>query len=234
MAGGEDCGFTLPGILAVAIVGAVSSFWVGARAQAVPEQDTIRASRPVQATRCDLSVPLQVSLTTLSELRPGSTARFSVAFTSGVDPDLVKRMWIEYEVPERLKSGRSSFQNSEIPRTIRSSRQELELPVPDRGRYEVRARLVVELTNGRKISKTATQWINPENVPPEGVTGRIVGPDGTGIQVYRGVTVRNRDAGTSHTSSRGCVDWSRGAVPCCVRARRLHRHRQVSVRGPQL
>jgi len=58
-------------------------------------------------------------------------------------------------------------ESREIPRLTRTSRQELELPLADGGRYRIRARLVVELVNGQTISKTATRWINPGNALPK-------------------------------------------------------------------
>ena len=179
----------LTGMFAVAVFCAVSSYMFRAEAQEAPSKDASRAARPANATKCDLSIPLQVALTPLNEPRAGSTARFALTFTSGIDPDLVKSMWIEYEVPDRLKSRETSFANHEIPRMTRSSRQELDLAMPEQGRYRVRARLMVELTDGRTISKTATRWIG--DGPPEGVIGRIGAPDGTGIQVYQGVSGRN-------------------------------------------
>jgi hypothetical protein len=162
---------------------------VEAQSYVPPEQ--IETPRPAQATPCDLSIPLQISLTLLNEPGVGSTARFAASIESGIDPDLVKQMWVEYEVPERMRQSREYLENREIPRMARTSRQELAVVVPDKGRYQIRARLMVELVNGKTISKTATQWINLGNSPPEGLVGRIVDPDGTGIRVYQGVTVRN-------------------------------------------
>jgi len=114
-----------------------------------------------------------------------------VSVESGIDSDLVSRMWLEYEIPERMRPNREFSESREIPRLTRTSRQELELPLADGGRYRIRARLVVELVNGQTISKTATRWINPGNALPEGVIGRIVDPDGTGSRIYQGLAVRN-------------------------------------------
>jgi hypothetical protein len=175
----------------VAVVSAISSYCVRVEAQSGASWTQEEASRPAQATRCDLSIPLQVFLTPLNEPKAGSTARFSVSIESGIDPDLVRRLWVEYEIPERIRPGREFLENREIPRLTRTSRQELDLPLADEGRYQIRARLMVELVSGQTISKTATRWINPRNALPEGVIGRIVDPDGTGIRVYQGVTVRN-------------------------------------------
>ncbi len=159
-------------------------------AQAMPSQGR-QWPRPQQATRCDLTVPLQVVLTPLNAAKAGRTVRFSVNIESHVDPDLVKSMWLEYEVPERMRPPRAYAGRREVPRLVRSGRQELELLLPDEGRYHVRARLVVELWNGKTISKTATHWINPENALPEGMVGRIVAPDGTAIRVYQGLAGKN-------------------------------------------
>jgi hypothetical protein len=175
----------------LAVVSAISSFCVRVEAQSGASRAQEPYSRPAQATRCDVSIPLQISLTPQNEPRAGSTARFSVSIESGIDPDLVRRLWVEYEIPERIRPTREFSENREVPRLTRTSRQELELPLADEGRYRIRARLVVELVSGQTISKTATRWINPRNALPEGVIGRIVDPDGSGIRVYQGVKVRN-------------------------------------------
>jgi hypothetical protein len=146
---------------------------------------------PAQATRCDLSIPLEVALNPLAEPAAGRDITFAVDIKSGLDPDLVKRMWLEYEYPESMARIRPSLAEREIARTTRGGRRELGLFVPDRGRYRIQARLRVELADGRTISTTATHWINIGNALPEGMVGRIVSPDGTGVRVYQGSTVRN-------------------------------------------
>lgn len=176
---------------AIAVACIVSSFGSRMQAQSASPPARIESPRPAEATQCGLSIPLQISLTLLNELSVGSTASFAVSIESGIDPDLVSKMWVEYEVPERMRRDREYLENREIPRTARTNRQQLAVIIPDKGRYQIRARLVVELVDGKTISKTATQWINLGNSPPEGMVGRIVDPDGTGIRVYQGVTVRN-------------------------------------------
>lgn len=176
---------------AVAVACAVSSYSFREETRSGALSAAEAAPRPAQATQCDLSIPLQISLTLLNDLSVGSTANFAVSIESGIDPDLVRKMWVEYEVPERMRRAREYLENREIPRMARTSRQQLAVIIPDEGRYQIRARLVVELVDGKTISKTATRWINLGNSPPEGMVGRIVDPDGTGIRVYQGVTVRN-------------------------------------------
>ncbi len=126
----------------------------------------------------------------MNEPVAGGTAGFSVDIRSGIDPDRVKRMWTEYEIPARLRLKQGYSEIREIPRLARENRDELRVGVPETGRYAIRARLVVEFADGTTISKTATRWINLGNAPPEGMTGRIVDPDGNGIRVYQGVTER--------------------------------------------
>ncbi len=147
--------------------------------------------RPAYATRCDLSVPIRITLTPVNEAGAGGIARFSVNTESGLDPDLVKRMWVEYEIPEQIRQHRESVERREVSRHARQNREELGVVVPERGRHALRARFVVELVDGRTISKTATRWINPGDALPDGMTGRIFDPDGTGIRVYQGTTERN-------------------------------------------
>ncbi len=138
-----------------------------------------------------MSVPIRIALTPLNEPGAGAIARFSVSTESGLDPDLVKRMWVEYEVPEQMRRQREFVERREISRRERKSREELGVLVPDRGRYALRVRFMVELVDGKTISKTATRWINPGNSPPDGMTGRILDPHGTGVRVYQGTTERN-------------------------------------------
>lgn len=176
---------------AIAVACAISSYCLRVEAQSKAPQVREDFPRPAQATHCDLSIPLQISLTPLNEPGVGGTARFAVSTESGIDPDLVKRMWVEYELPERMRPNRAYLEDREIPRMARESRHELGVLVPDQGRYPIRARLMVELVDGKTISKTATRWINLGNSAPEGMLGRMVDPDGTGIRVYQGVTVRN-------------------------------------------
>jgi hypothetical protein len=174
----------------LAVVCAVCTclFTTGIQRGSQPQQEH---PRPAQASRCDLSIPIRISMSPLNKAEVGGTARFAVNVESGIDPDLVKRMWVEYELPERMRRNRAFPARFEIPRLARQNREELSVTVPDNGRYAIRARLMVELMGGRIVSTTATRWINLGNVPPEGWIGRMVDPDGTGIQVYQGRTVRN-------------------------------------------
>ncbi|HYK89647.1 MAG TPA: hypothetical protein VE398_12800 [Acidobacteriota bacterium] len=173
------------------IVACASSLCFGAAAMSGTQPARSEGPRPANATPCALTVPIRISLTPLNEPGAGGTARFSVSVESGVDPDLVRRMWIEYEIPERMRRGRESPANRELPRTAAKNRDEFNVGIPDQGRYAIRARLMVELTDGNTISRTATRWINLGNTAPDGMIGRITDPDGTGIRVYQGDTERH-------------------------------------------
>ncbi len=177
--------------IACAAACALASYCLGMGAQMGSPRQSSEYGRPAQATRCDLTVPLQIDLSPLNEPQVGLPARFAVSIKSGIDPDLVKRMWLEYEYPERMRQPLASLENLEFPRTARNGRREMQVLVPDKGRYQIRARLMVELINGKTISKTATRWINLGNAAPDGMIDRIAAPDGTGIRVYQGITVRN-------------------------------------------
>lgn len=149
------------------------------------------SSLPPDATRCDVSLPITVEMVPLNEPEVGQAAKFQVLVDSKIDPDLVESIRVEYELPDgiRLAPGTSS-----APAALaRSGKSRLELGaiIPDQARYALRARLIVQLTNGKSISQTAVRWIDlgPED-QPEGMIGRIVNPDGTGIRVYQGQAVK--------------------------------------------
>lgn len=149
------------------------------------------SSTPAGATQCDPSLPIRIELVPENEPRPGQTARFRVEVESLLDPDQVRDMRIEYRTSDRLRLRTLADGRDAAPR--RSGRTDLgiEVVVPDESRYSVRARLIVEFTDGRTIAQTAVRWIDlGEEDPPEGMAGRIVDPDGTGIRVYQGMTVR--------------------------------------------
>jgi hypothetical protein len=79
----------------------------------------------------------------------------------------------------------------DVIRRDRRGESRMALIIPDGARYQIRARIVVELRNGKTISQTAVRWIDlGEEDPPEGMLRRIVDPDGSGIRVYQGTTVR--------------------------------------------
>lgn len=146
---------------------------------------------PATATRCDASLPIQIELTPINQPSVSRPTRLRVSVMSYLDPDLVRDLQVIYDLPARVRT---------VPRTVgasealqRSGRTDLELGIllPDEARYPVRARLVAHLANGRTISQTAVYWIGVSSEDrPEELIGRIVDPDGTGIRVYRGETVR--------------------------------------------
>ncbi len=150
------------------------------------------AGLPEGATRCDPSLPILIDLVPLNAPEVGQTARFGVRVESSLDPDLIKRSRVEYETPSRMRRITDAEEEREILGPQGRGRAELKLVVPDKKRYEIRARLIVQLVTGQTISQTAVRWIDlGEEDPPEGMIDRIAGPDGTGIRVYQGQTVRN-------------------------------------------
>jgi hypothetical protein len=116
-----------------------------------------------------------------------------VRVESRFDPDLVEELRVEYELPAAL---RPSLPEGARQRPLLKqglNLLELAVVVPDERRHLVRARAVVRFTDGRTVSQTAVHWIDlGAEDPPEGMIGRIVDPDGTGIRIYRGITVREQ------------------------------------------
>jgi hypothetical protein len=148
-------------------------------------------SPEARRTHCDLSLPIRVELVPLSEPRVRQAARFRVEVESDLDPDLVQDARVEYELPDRVRMLDDARREPQGLAKSGPSRLEFAVIVPDESRYSIRARLIVRLTNGRTISQTAVRWIDlGAEDPPEGMIGRIVDPDGVGIRVYQGVTVR--------------------------------------------
>ena len=148
-------------------------------------------SLPADATRCDISLPITVEMVPLNEPKVGKAARFEVIVNSRFDPDLVEEIQVEYELPERVRFAPGV--NSAPALMARSGRSRLELGavVPDEARYRIKARAIVHLINGKTVSQTAVRWIDlGQEDPPEGMIGRIVDPDGTGIRVYQGQAVK--------------------------------------------
>ena len=172
-------------LIAVVLVLALA---YGAASRHAPDESE---ALPATATRCDASIPIQIELTPLNQPSVGRPTRFRVSVMSSLDPDLVRDLQVIYELPARV---RTIPQTRDASRVLqRSGQTDLELGIllPDEARYPVRARLVVHLANGRTISQTAVNWVGVSGEDrPEGMIGRIVDPDGTGIRVYRGETVR--------------------------------------------
>ena len=68
----------------------------------------------------------------------------------------------------------------------------MDLVFPREDRYEIRARLVLELADGKTIAQTAVRYVELGAArPPEGMIGRIVDSNGNGVRVYQGVAVRD-------------------------------------------
>jgi hypothetical protein len=163
-----------------------------ARAQAGPSFPARYADLPPGATRCDPSLPIWIDLSLLNVPAVGESARFEVQAETILDPDLIKNSWVEYEVPSRVRRMASAEGRHSVMNRSGRGRAQMEVVVPDEARYEIRAHLVVELLTGQVLRQTAVRWIDlGEEDPPEGMIGRITRPDGTGIRIYRGATVRN-------------------------------------------
>ena len=177
---------SIPAVLLLA--GAVSSR-ISAQNRLDPPHPS--HARPPMATRCDLSIPVHIEMAPLNDPQAGQVAQFRIDVGFSLDPDLVRSSWVEYDLPEGMRRVGGDFAVRKIMGQARTGRAQLEVVVPDARRYEIRARYVVQLTNGRTIAQTAVRHINIGNVPPEGMTGRVVDTVGNGIRVYRGLSVRN-------------------------------------------
>jgi hypothetical protein len=148
-------------------------------------------SLPPNATHCNPWLPIHIELLPLNEPRVGQDTRFQVLVDSVLDPDLVKDSWIEYRIPPRVRRITPALERGTALIRAGTTRKELSIIVPDAHPYEIRARLVVQLSNGQTISQTAVRWVNIGNEDAsEGYLGRIVDQNGTGIRVYEGSTVR--------------------------------------------
>jgi hypothetical protein len=149
------------------------------------------AQTETAATACDALIPLHINLVPVGQPRIGGRLNFEVTVESGIDPDLIKSSRIEYELPRRLRETAEAPDARDVIGRQRHGRARMGLTIPDEGRYEIRARIVLELRNGKTISQTAVRWIDlGEEDPPEGMIGRMVNPDGSGVRVYQGTTVR--------------------------------------------
>jgi hypothetical protein len=127
----------------------------------------------------------------LNQPEVGKAARFQVLVDSKIDPDLVEEMRVEYEIPEGVRLAPGTNSSPALLARSGKSRMELAAIVPDQARYPIRARVIVNLRNGKSLSRTAVQWIDLGlEDAPEGMIGRIVDPDGTGIRVYQGRAVK--------------------------------------------
>ena len=138
---------------------------------------------------CDVSLPISIALEPMADPRPGARTPFEVAIKIGLDPDDVRSVQIEYDLPESFQTELGSSERLQFSGPQPTSRFEIALTVPDERRYSVRARLIVELTSGQRLSESAVCWIDigsPDR--PPGMVDRLVDADGSGIRVYRGKT----------------------------------------------
>jgi hypothetical protein len=178
--------------LAVLTAAAVDSLQIREEARGQEKIPARYAGLPEGATHCDPSLPIFIELNLLGKIAVGQAVRFEVKVESVLDPDLIKTTWVEYEVPKRIRRIANLADRQQLLERSGKGRAELGLVVPDETRYQIRARFVVQLIDGRTITQTAVRWIDlGDEDPPEGMIGRIISPDGTGIRVYNGATVRN-------------------------------------------
>ncbi len=142
-------------------------------------------------TRCDPSLPIHVELDPVGQPEVGRSLRFLVSVRSDLDPDLVRSARVEYEPPGIWSRTPDLLERREVTRLRNRIRREISITIPDASRREILARFVVNLNNGRTISRAASFWIDPGDPdPPAGMIGRIIDRDGTGIRIYRGTTSR--------------------------------------------
>jgi hypothetical protein len=148
-------------------------------------------SLPADITQCDISLPITIKMEPLNEAEVGKATRFQVTVDSKIDPDLVENMRVVYELPKGVQLAPGTNAAPSLLARSGKSRLELAAIVPDQARYPIRARVIVNLTNGKTISQTAVQWVDlGSEDAPEGMIGRVVDPDGTGIRVYQGQAVK--------------------------------------------
>jgi hypothetical protein len=166
-------------------------FGMDVNAQGIQNPSPQSNSRPPNATPCDISIPLHISLVPLNASQIGSATRFQVNVESSLDLDLIRSMKVEYEVPEGMPRMPDFKPDIEIPRQSGRRSYELGIVVPDESRYRIRARLVVQLVDGRTISQTATRWINLGEHVPDDMVGTMQDSDGTEIRIYRGLAGGN-------------------------------------------
>ena len=158
-----------------------------------PFRDTVRAHKeglPPGATLCEPSLPIGVEILPLNQPAVGRPTRFGITVISHLDPDLVQDMELLYEIPAQVRMVLPAGTAATSLRKTGRTELELGVMLPDRARYPIRARLVVRLADGKTLSQTAARWVGiSEEDRPEGMIGRMVDPDGTGIRVYRGETI---------------------------------------------
>jgi hypothetical protein len=173
------------------LIGAINFFgFQGAKMADWGEGDGNRSS---QDTHCEPALPIQVKLVPLDSPAVGRTTRFQVVIDSRLDPDFVREIRMEYELPPQVRRPIAFLEKPEVLRKSGHSRLELGLIIPDESCYEIRARVIVILASGRTISQSAVHWVDlGEEDAPEGLIKRLLDKDGTGIRVYRGVRVDNR------------------------------------------
>jgi len=146
---------------------------------------------PPDATRCDPDIPISIELIPLNQPAVGRSTQFRVRVDSSLDPDRVRDIRLIYDIPERVRATTPAGVSSQVLRKSGRTETDLAVVLPDQARYPIRARVVVRLADGKVLSQTAVNWAGvASGDAPAGMIGRIVRPDGSGIRVYRGETVK--------------------------------------------
>lgn len=180
--------------IAGCLVLAAAIHWIHGRVEAgnIDPREHLSTAHPADETSCEPSIPLRVELVPLEKPETGRVTRFQLRVDSGLDPDIISAIHVEWDMPPAVRRVAALEQG---PREINrrgETRLDLRLIIPDERRHAIQARVVVRLRDGGTISQTAVRYVDlGEEDPPEGMIGRIVDADGNGIRIYQGVTVRD-------------------------------------------
>lgn len=149
------------------------------------------AIRPTAGDAAEPSLPFTVELVPQAAPSAGRITPFVVNVQSNLDPDTVRDIHVEYELPRGVIRPAAASLSPERVLASGLTRLELGVVLPDESTYPIRARVVVRLTNGKTIAQSAVYWANPgKRGGPNEIVNRMSDADGTGIRIYRGMTVR--------------------------------------------
>jgi hypothetical protein len=145
---------------------------------------------PAGPILCEPSLPVEIKWFVRENPVVGRPASFQVVVESHYDPDLVREIQVAYDLPSNWP--RPAALPEKPTRIDKTGRHHLDLVliVPDEDRYQLRARVILTLRNGERLSTTAVHSVDlGTEDPPARMLGRIENRDGTGIRVYRGVSL---------------------------------------------
>jgi hypothetical protein len=146
-----------------------------------------------ERVRGEPAIPIRIAIVPLNDPSIGRLTRFRVDVESGLDPDLVQDIHVEYDLPNHVIRPAMAVNQSDSLNARGQSRLELGIVILDSARYAIKARVIVRMTDGRSLTQTAVHWVDlGDQDAPQGMVGRVVDRDGTGIRIYQGVTVRGR------------------------------------------